>query len=306
MSNSFKRILASMLFSWSALGAQLDYESYGSEPFVEPQKEQGPFTLKITGDAITHANFKKWYIDDQHLQYSVIDFEASGTFYYNKRYKEGAIATIGYMDTNLNWQQNPFFRQTSFHTVTFSLTAFTDRITNWRWTSQVTFNVNPNHFSLSPYTTYDLFLWGRYTYCENVHIHTGFLAETGMKIDRVYPIVGFDWTINEKWALNVVYPVNISIVYTYNKIWSASIASRFFDSRQRVGKGEPLPRGLWKYRATGVEFGVDYEKKGVKANIHVGEAFGSRLTISNRHNKHKRHFSLNSSPYFGGEVAINF
>lgn len=295
-----------MLMSCSILTAQIDYESYGSEPFIEPEKE-GPFTIKLTGNAVLKAKINKWYLDNEHVEYRDIDVDVASVIYYDHRLTEGALVAVGYMNTRLVWPQNPFFNEHMFQTVTFSATGFTHRFCGWRWIGQVDINFDPNYFSLSPYTYYNAILWGRYTYTDNINVHGGILIQTGMKIDRVFPIFGFDWTINDNWVLNLVFPVNISVDYIISKEWSVSLAGRFIDQRHRVSKDEPLSRGLWKYKTAGVELGVDYEYNSwIKANVHAGEAFGTRLTISNRQNKHKRHFNLESAPYFGGEVAVNF
>lgn len=302
-----KILLASItfLFSWNLLLASEFVDGdYGSEKINED--ERGPFSFNITADAIGKADFKKWYIDNQHLEYSDINMNGSCIFYYEPYYSEGAQITVGYEFTRLLWRQNPFFDKTSFHTPSIAIEAFTKRAANWLWQGLARMNVDGDDWNLNLYANYDLLLWGRYTYLCDLGIHAGFLAQTGMKIDHIWPIIGFDWKYNDHWMINAVYPVNMSIVYSFNKVWSTSLAIRTFDHRQRVGKKEPLSRGLWRYRGSGIELGATYEESWVTANIHVGSTYFSELVISNRHNDHKRHFKLKNAPYFGGEVNLTF
>lgn len=277
---------------------------YGSENIQAA--EPGPFTFNITADAVGHAKFKKWYVDNQHLEYSDINIDGSFVFYYQPAFNEGAQVTLGYEFTRLLWKENPFFDETKFHTPSIALEAFTGRATNWQWQGLVRMNVDGNNWDLDLYANYDFLLWGRYTYWENLGIHAGFLAETGMKIDRVYPIIGCDWQYNKYWKINAIFPINLSIVYTVNPLWTVALAGRMFDHRQRVGKREPLSKGLWSYRGAGIELGATYENSWVTANVHVGSTLFTRLTVANRHNEHKRHFKLKEAPYFGGELNMNF
>lgn len=313
-SPSVKKILqaflSAILLSTTTLEAQIESGGdFGSESIVreEQNEEQHPFTLKIYGDAIRKAKFNKWYIDNQHLDYSTITGEADCVFYYNEDHREGLSANLYYNRTNLIWNENPFFDETIFRTVTFGLGGFSSRIPNWLWLAEARINVDATHFKLSTYANYDFYIWGRYNYSPTFGLHSGFIAQTGMKIDHVYPIIGFDWQIYENLKLNAIYPVNLSIVYIYNTIWSFAVAGRFFDHRQRVGEHEFLPMALWWYRSRGIELAANYDYNSwLHANLHIGWTFSSKLTISTRHNKHKRHFNLKDAPYFGAQVDANF
>lgn len=300
---SIMLILSSSLYS-----ADIDLEDFGSEDIAAPLEQAGyPYSIDIRGDAIGKANFKKWYLDDQHVEYRDAEIEGSVVFYYDRCNAEGAALALGYDSTQLIWRLNPFFGETRFRNLEASLTFFSERLDGWLWRAQIGINLDADHTNISEYATYDGLLWGRYAYCNTIGLHAGFLAQTGMMIDRVYPIIGFDWTITNKWQLNVVYPVNMSLVYNWDKCWSLSIAGRTFDHRQRVGRNEPLSMGLWAYRARGLEGGVTYNcNDWMKANIHAGCAFGPKLTISDRHNSHKHHYKLESSGYFGGSLETKF
>ncbi|MBA3957145.1 MAG: hypothetical protein H0X51_01945 [Parachlamydiaceae bacterium] len=311
MKKAICKILGALLVSYTSLHAEVDIDTddFGAEnihPFSNSD-EQRPFSVNITGDAVGKADFKKWYLDDQHLEYRDIEIEGSAVFYYDPSCEEALAISVGYEYTRLAWSQNPFFNETKFHTVDVSLGLFTHRAQNWFWRAQLSLNLDPDHLNFNEYTSYDGVLWGRYDYCSNIGIHTGLIFQTGMKIDRVYPIIGFDWQITDSWKLNVVYPVNMSLVYQWNRCWSLAVAARALDHRQRVSQTEPLSKGLWAYRSKGVEGAVNYDYNSwLHANLHAGYTLGTKLTISDRHNRHKRHFKLDSAGYFGGEVQASF
>lgn len=134
-----------------------------------------------------------------------------------------------------------------------------------------------------------------------------------MKIDRIFPIIGLDWKINEKWQLNLVYPLNISVVYQINECWSAALAGRLFNLRYRFGSHECIEyhkhhfkKGLFQYRNNGAELAINYEKKNYSFNAHAGMTFGGQFILSNKHNKHKSHFDIDPAGYVGGEAVVKF
>ncbi len=119
---------------------------------------------------------------------------------------------------------------------------------------------------------------GEYDYSKNIGVHVGFLGWTGLKIDKILPILGFDWTFCEKWTLNAVFPVNVSLVYAYNDKLSFAAAGRFFWNRHRIEKHALLSEGIWEYRNSGAELAVNYALKNFAAlNLHAGYTFGGML-----------------------------
>jgi hypothetical protein len=151
-----------------------------------------------------------------------------------------------------------------------------------------------------------MLLWGRYNY-RNVGVNLGFLALTGMKIDRVYPVIGVDWKWGQKWAINLVFPTNVSIVYSINKSWAAKLAGRLFYERHRLKHNEILDKGLIVYTTAGAEVGIDYTPNAkLLANIHVGYNMGGRFKKANMHYHNKRDFTIEGAPYAGCELDYSF
>lgn len=266
-----------------------------------------PFKLEVAGDYVERAKFKTSYLDHQQLQFSEVGSKATMAFYYDACNLEGAVAGIGYTYTHLGWDDNPYFDQEDFNTVNFYLEGFSGRLNNWFWKGQFMLNINAEYFNINQYATYDLLLWGRYNYCDNLGLNIGFLAQTGMKIDRVFPVLGVDWQMKKDWKINLVFPVNISAVYAIDECWSLAAVGRMFDSRQRVGKKANIPRGIFEYRNVGVELALNYACNSyITANVHAGSTLGGSLRIAERHRHHKHRLKLESAGYFGGKVELSF
>lgn len=292
---------------YQANGETTDFE----RNMIEGDDEDGgPFRFDLNYNAYGRTKFDKKKFRHEHFTYS--DFNIQGTMivHYNKCYKEGISLTLGYDRTFLNWKKNRYFHQHKFNTATFSVQGFTKRACDWLWIASAGINIDTDHFDINQYATYDFLLWGRYDYstCPDVGVHVGFLAQTGMKIDRVYPILGFDWKINEKFKLNAVFPVNISAVYHYDCNWSFELAARTIDSRHRVGNHNRYKKGIFEYRAVGAELGANYEYDNwLEVNLHAGVLLGGMLKITNQRHKHAHHLNIEGgAPYAGGEVQVNF
>lgn len=283
-----------------------DIEDISQEQIQAKQPKGSPLSLSSTFDGIRKSDINKGYFKEDSVEFAEGNIELDLVYYYNPTYIEGATVGLGYTATYIRWENNPWFDQTHFHTVSLILGGFSKRLERWLWKGQVSINVDANEWDISEYTNYDLLLWGRYEYWDNVGIHIGFLAETGMKMDRVYPIIGFDWTLSRSWKLSLVYPVNISLDYIYNCNWSFALASRFFDSRFRVKKNQGYSRALVRYSNVGGEFAIKFDDAYMTANIHFGYTFGGRLRIASRHNRHPHNYDLDASAYGGAEVTIKF
>src|SRR5207253_1827552 len=130
--------------------------------------------------------------------------------------------------------------------------------------------------------------------------------ETGLRMDRVYPVLGVDWQISQKWKLSLVYPMNISLMYSYNPRWSIGPAARFFDSRFRVRHKDHSLKPLVRYTNVGSEFIVRYDTDLMSANIHAGYTLGGTFRVADRRNRHAKHYYLDPSPYAGAEIDVKF
>lgn len=296
------------LFS-TVIYADIDPDDVGPENIETPLKEaqSGPFKFRVLGDYIGKAKVKNsWGFHK--LTFGTVQAEAGLVYYYDECINEAANVTVFYENTVLDWKSNPYFNQTDYSTAGITLGATTQRLPNWTWNGQLSISFdNLKYWNFSDYMYYDILLWGRYEFCDNIGVHIGFFAETGMKIDLVYPVIGVDWTYNEHWKVSAVFPLNVSIVYSYNKTWSFDVAARFFDERNRLGKNQYLSQGLWHYQSTGAEVGINFTPgKWISANIHAGTTVGGRLKIADKNYNHRQRIRLDPAPYAGGEIEVNF
>lgn len=309
MKKTFHSLLAGLVVACGPLTADFETGDYSQSHIIPPQAEddRGPFTVEISYDAIGKSHFTRHSIKHQKIGWSEGEAEIDMVFYYDKCRNEGLVAGFSYNWAHLDWGQNPSFHQETFKTLTLSLSAFSERICGWLWKAQVNGNIDADHMNFNEYLDWDLLLWGRYNYCDELGFNVGFVAQTGMKIDHVYPILGIDWQYNDDWKINAVFPVNISAIYTIDCNWSIDIAARFFDSRYRTGDHAALEKALLHYRNWGAEVGLNYALKSwLTANVHVGHTFGGKLRISNQHNKHPHHFKFEGAGYAGGELQLHF
>lgn len=282
----------------------IDQQNLGLEKINQPAKRT-PFSLDAHLDIIGETKIDKGTYKGDKIHYAEAEVEAGAIVYYCPTYTEGARIALGYSPTYLKWHANPWFDQEHFHIVSLSLAGFTKRVDRWFWRAQLTANFDAKEWK-GKYTSYDILLWGRYAYQENVGIHFGFLAQTGLRMDRIYPIIGFDWQISRRWKLNLVFPMNVSLLYSVSSKWSIGAAGRFFNSRFRVRHHDHSLKPLVRYSNVGAEFVIKYDADTISANIHAGSTLGGKLRLANHHNHHAKNYHLDSSFYVGAEVDAKF
>jgi hypothetical protein len=307
-----KKILCSFLVSLSFfsfnLSAQIATDDIGSENIQFTGDAAGyPFRAKIAGDWVDETKIHRHH-DFFNLTFAAAAVDASMIFYYDPCNKEGANLAVAYKKTYLNWQHNPYFNETNFDTISAIVGGYSERLCDWIWRGQLSINFdNIEHWDYQDYMNYDLLLWGRYAFCENIGVHIGIFGQTGMRIDRVYPVIGFDWKYNDNIQINLIYPLNVSAVYSFNPQWSVALAGRFFDERHRVKKDAHLSEGLWVYRVVGGECALNYNPTNwISANIHVGSTIGGTLKVANRNYHNRRRYTVDDSFYAGGELSVSF
>lgn len=285
---------------------QLPKAGVTNEPGIF-QGGSGMFAIETNSDYVSRSKFDKKSVKHQNISFCGFDIDASMVFYYEEKYAEAANIEIGYNRTNIHWKENFYFNQNIFNTASISINAQTARMCEWLWKGKISLNLDTDHFDIEEYSTWDALLWGRNSYTECVGLHIGIIALTGMKIDHVYPIIGFDWILSEKWKINAVFPVDLSVVYVIDDNWSIDIAARAIEVRYRVGKKENLSKGLVQYFNKGIELGINYDVgSNIQANIHVGEMLGGKLKIANKQNDQPHHYKFKAAPYIGAEVLIRY
>lgn len=298
-------ILLASFHLFSLLFADIEEGDWALEK-VSPPAQKGPFSISANYDATGNAKFSKKRLEDDKINYAQGNITGSVVPYYDEPHKEGMLVGIGYTNVHMDWNHNPYFDQHTFQTVNITLGGFSERLCNWDWKGILVANMNTAHWNCD-YVNYDLTLWGRYSYTKDLGLHWGFIAQAGMKMDRVYPIIGIDWTINEDWKLDLVFPIDMTLSYHLTKDWSLALAARFFDYRNRVNEHETLSMAVFRYQSTGAEFAIEYDNdQNITASIHGGMILGGHIRVANRHNQHPHRLEFKTAPYGGAAVAVRF
>lgn len=292
--------------------AQIESQSVGDEQLIQPQNLH-PFKLILSSDRTGASKLTKKHNDEDfentELKYGQANATLEATFYYDPCRVEGAIATAGYSHTLFDWNANPYFEQQNFNTLTLGIDGFSGRCNGWFWQARLAANFDLDHFNFNYYTTFDGLLWGRYSspQCQDWGFHFGIIGQTGMHVDRVYPILGADWQYSPKLKLNLIFPLNVSAIYKFDCNWSAGVGGRFFDTRHRTGNDEPKPMAIICYRAIGAEALINYSNcDWMDANIHAGYIVTGKLKVSNKHQEHGKWFEIGYAPYIGAQADFKY
>lgn len=295
-------LMLTPLAGWSDV--DLDQQDIGSEQITKAA-QRTPFSFGSHFDGIGTTKISEGHFKGDKVHFATADVEAGMVVYYCPEYSEGLRLSLAYTPTYLKWAECPWFEQNHYNILSFDIAAFSKRLDDWFWRTQLSINCDADDWS-SEYMSYDILLWGRYAYCKTIGVHLGFWAETGLQMDRIYPVIGFDWTISPRWKLNLVYPVNVSLEYSLTKSWTLALAGRFFDSRFRVSRDECTPRALVRYTNVGSEFAIKYDNNSMSANIHAGVTLAGKFRQANRYNHHAHNFKLDPAGYVGGEIDVKF
>lgn len=273
-----------------------------------PLMAENPLIFRRHFEGMATTDFSDENTEDQTLSAAIFEVELGSIIQYTPCYKEGVAITLGYEGTYFRWENQPEFNQQDYNNMTLTLYAFTARAEDWTWRTMIKARESIDNNNLEFFLTWDMFLWGHYIYknpylCIPLGLHFGVYAETGMKADRVYPILGVDFDLGERVSVNLVFPMDMSIVYQKSELLELACAVRFFVRRHRVGLQEPVPYAMWEWRGWGAEVGFNYFGwLKSRLNMHAGYQFGSEIRVSNRHRENPKHFHPNPSLYAGAEI----
>ncbi len=261
-------------------------------------------------DYIGPAYFENSPLKNQSLSYFQTDAYLGQGFVFNEY--EAAIFELGYSWTHLGWKENPYFLQDDFHFVNLLFNGSTSRIEDWYWRVNASLNFDRNSFNLTENSLYGLTLWGRYDLCDSIlpgfGLNIGFVGRTGIDQTLLCPILGIDFELRDNIKLNLVYPVDISAIYTINENWSLALAGKFWDFRHRITKNDNLPRGIVDYKNKGAEFAINYDcTENFTANVHVGTTFkNADIKITDKYDREVADNKFKGVGYLGGGLSFKF
>lgn len=290
------------VFSDGTLQSQRAEAEDGDSIFDQEMRDF--WELSSYGNAIGGSCFRTPGFSGQHISY----YESQAMLSYNHFFNPRNAISLGaaYGNNGIDWRQAPDFTKDTFQTASFTLGGYSKEYERWLWRANFTARFSLNE-KIPTYVLYTSALWGRYDLTHRFGTHVGYFFETGLRKDKVWPILGFDYEITDTLKLYAVYPFEASVRYDFCQPWAMELSSRFFRYRDRLGANEPNPQGLVEYNNTGAELRLVYDNfPMIKANIHLGYAFGGDLRVSNRKDKNPIYYKFDGATYLGGDFNLKF
>ncbi len=269
-------------------------------------KTQNPFFLTGFYDYIGKSKFED-HDDRGRIRYATGGVELTSFVYYNPDHKEGITVGLNYTTIKLDWSKNHYFDQKTFNDAGIRLGAFSGRLCNWMWKGFINYTLDTTHSNFTYYSLWDFAAWGKYQYCDTLELSVGFYAQTGMKADRVWPVIGFDWQYSDRISISAVFPNDMRVMYMINDCWSTGGCLNFYRNRARTGRDEPESRGIWVYENSGIEWCLDYDKNELTyVSLHAGYTFGGELKITDKNYDKRHHMDFKGAPFAGGRFGVKF
>ncbi len=220
---------------------------------------------------------------------------------------------VGYTFQRFDFEKNPRFEQKDFHYGLVSLAYITHGVEDWRWVVSGGLTANLQMLdeigkSLVGYG----FVWGRYVFQLTVGLHIGFFGYVGAQNGYLLPVLGIDWLITDKWKLNAVMPLDLSLDYIFTKEWTASLGWAAFGGPYRFpwrykGGKEGFKDGILQFYSSGVDLSLNYDTlNNVRACVGAGYSFGGWAQIKNSHDRHGKYFKYDGAPYALAELDFTF
>lgn len=215
---------------------------------------------------------------------------------------------LEYNTFSLDWDHNPKFHKSRYQYLQLAINFYTIAVEKWRWIIRSDYNLDLDHFDKpDKYGLFSTLLWGAHEISPKWHYHIGGLGYVGMEGQVVYPLIGIDYTLNEKWFFQVLFPINYSVEYSFNKNWKLSLKAHPIKERFRTGAQEPQPRSVFCYSTIGAEFNLQYARfLRLEAEIYAGYNFGGSFYIKNRNGHHAIYTDVKGAPYAGASLNFGF
>jgi hypothetical protein len=168
------------------------------------------------------------------------------------------------------------------------------------------YNLDNKHYSdPKEYGLFSALLWGANDLFDKWHYHIGALGYSGLEGGQYYPIIGVDYSPNDKWTFLAIFPIDYFIQYKFNDRWSVALKGRPLKERFRVSEDQPQPKSIFSYSSTGAELNFHYEiKSRLELDAYAGWNFGGEFYIKDQNGNNGLYTTTESSAYGGG--AVNF
>ncbi|MBI2743337.1 MAG: hypothetical protein HYX48_05415 [Chlamydiales bacterium] len=256
------------------------------------------------------AKFRTESVEGSHVKYA----DGFGSLYFSHPVSENNYLSweAGYSAMKFDWKDNPRFKGDDYHIAVGSLGWVSTSIDRWRWVFTGSATVDTRSFNFGKDGVYYGFMWGRYAYSATTGIHIGWYGHYGMENGYVQPVIGVDSRIGEKWQLNAIYPIDLSLSYLMNPSWSLTLKYATFGRPYRhpwrihggIGK---FKDGIFEVYASGAELDLNYNyKANFLAGIGGGWNFGGWILIKDRDNHHPKYYKYDDAAYGKVYLAATF
>lgn len=266
---------------------------------------RGFFT--ITSDALflTNADFDVPGFTDQHLAFYKVDTTLSYAYIANTC--TIANVGIGYGNVRVDWAENPYFNESHFETATFFLQGSTKCIPCWDWSWIAAGLFDVDHFLNNEFFSFYAQLHGRYAYNRCLGMHFGFMTGLGYHDETVYPVIGFDYLISPCWQINLIFPVDFSLVYSISPCWTAGASLRQTGFRHRADIHNPTPEAIFEYSNMGLELTTEWTPhRCLSLSLFAGWMKGGDLEVYDQKGNELINLEFDGSAYVGGDARVSF
>ncbi len=305
-----RHLLTTLLLPLSLLAQEEEYsfqefntfDNMGSD--VSFETPMLVWQIKANGNVSGEAKFNTGDVKGQNFRFG--EAEAAGSFIHLISDNFGYSLSIGYQYTLMDWKENPAFRNNDFHNGYVSLGVKGRSCDCWTWQAEVSANADLDLFNEHS-TLYLYGGWGTHEVNSCFSTSVGFIGRSGIRQDRFWPVLGFQWDFTKSWSLHFVFPVDMALIYKINDSWATALVYRIFNNRHRLGPNEPLANGIVEYRNSGLELALNYNYGPIfSANIHAGVLAEGDLKVSNYHDRFSTHYKADPTGYVGADLSVRF
>lgn len=264
-----------------------------------------PFSLEGGYVAAMPARLCEEGIEGEELRFARAETRLNYTYAMTPCF--GLLMGAGYDRITLDWHKNPFFKEKHFGYVNFAIGAYTTAFCDFLWSATLAIFIDTEVLDITNYALYEGVFFGEHKLSQELRFQVGFIVESGLNNDKIWPILGFEWDGGKRWRIGAVYPLDIAIEYRLMPELSIATSARFFQSRHRLKISEPLSQGLFQYQNIGIEGSLlCHPIQGFVLNGFIGTTLKGDLKITNPNYLIGTHYKLNNALYGGLEANLMF
>ena len=248
----------------------------------------------------------------QHTKMQYAEGTSSLFYNYFVTQNNAVVAQIGVNYMHFGWNQNPRFRQSDFYYGIASLSWVSYSVEKWRWVMNAGISFDAARFDVGNSGVYYGLLWGRYQYTDTFAFHMGFFGYIGGRNGYLLPVIGMDWWWGRRWDFKLIFPLETSINYHFNRHFvTAVMLTTFggpyrFPRRAHDGIGR-YDNAIFEVYSTGIEWDFKFHNRNnFKAGVGAGYNFGGWILIKNHRNHHGRYYKFDASPYARAYFGVSF